>query len=185
MRLRVLSFVVAFGLLAAMSAMAAGETVPLYTNADIAKLEPLPTQKAPISGETEGPGWGYVAEWVTRERDRLAREQQQALERRRYEDELERSRRPSYGMAYAPYGYGYPFGFDDDVCKGRGCRGQQIVRAPNPAETVFTLHMPTGGTITPLHARPARTLVPPGVPRTPFATSTPRVAHHGRGGGRK
>ena len=165
--LRGVSILAVFVALAAGSPALGDGPDRVYTNADLERLEPLPSQSAPIVSSEEL-GWEFVTDFIEREHKRLESERAHDLERTLVDAEaraLER-RRPGYGLALAPY-----TGFF-------GHQGRNRVRPPGKRrglpdhhETSFRLHFPTGGRITPLHARPGGRITPlharPSGPSTP------------------
>jgi len=130
-----------------------GEAVYVYTNADVERLEPIPTQSRPIAESDLG--WEFVSDFIERERQRLDAARGHDLARERIENERLWLNRPRYGLAWAPYGFW-------GRRPGRGSGEHPPVATPLPGrhETAFRLHSPSGGTITPLHARPGGRITP-------------------------
>lgn len=130
-----------------------GEAVYVYTNADLERLAPIPSQEHPIV-ESEL-GWEFVSDFIERERKRLDADRNHDLERERLENERLRLDRPRYGLAWAPYGF-----YGRQPRRGGGKHPPVAAPLPNRHEIAFRLHGPSGGTITPLHARPGGTITP-------------------------
>jgi hypothetical protein len=76
------------------------EDVYVYTNADIEKLEPIPTGRPPVYTTFDTEAWAFVSAFIAREREKITSDRDHELERERVEIEADR-----------PVGYGerYPF----------------------------------------------------------------------------
>jgi hypothetical protein len=84
---------------------AAGEPVPLYTNADLEKFGPPSGPNEPVWVQDKGE-WQFVREFLDRAYARLDAERRHDLERAAM-DRVPPSGRPRYALPYAGY-WGYP-----------------------------------------------------------------------------
>lgn len=66
------------------------DEVPLYTNADIEKLEPLPTGRSVTPARYDTSAHAFVAEFIRREREKITADRDYELERERVENEAAR-----------------------------------------------------------------------------------------------
>ena len=124
----------AFGSTAVSAEAASNEDpVPLYTNADLVKLDPIPVGAKP-DAQNDDSGWEFVADFIAREHARLDAERSHELSRRWVDiEEQENERR---GIGFASY-FGYPFVYAHPHSVG-------VRKRSGP-----------GGHIVPLHARPS------------------------------
>jgi hypothetical protein len=148
--------VVALGAATGVS-FAEGETVRVYTNADLLKFGPPPeSPSAPSQRHPDEESWKFVTDFIERQRARIESERRGELERRLVDarvDELER-RDERLGVALPHYyGFGYAYGH------GRG--GYRGGKFANPGHGVSG-HLSFGSRagaaalfrpIVPLHAR--------------------------------
>ena len=65
------------------------EPVPLYTNDDLERLDPIPQQTTPAAPPPSAQDWDFVLRMLDRERSRLEAERQESLERERIAAGLE------------------------------------------------------------------------------------------------
>ena len=79
----------------------AEEDVVLYTNADVEKLEPLPTGQPLAHARFDSQAWAFVSGFVARERARINEDRDHELERDRVE--IEADRPAGYGERYPYY----------------------------------------------------------------------------------
>lgn len=81
----------------------AGEVVRVYTNEDIERLAPLPSQRAPLMG-FDKERWEYVIQFLEREYERLNADRNLDLARAILRAEVEASlkTRQRYSLAQAP-----------------------------------------------------------------------------------
>ena len=98
----------------------AEEAVVVYTNADVEKLEPLPTGQ-PLAGSPFDPqAWAFVSAFIASERSKIDSDRDHELERERLEIEADR-----------PVGYGEPYPYYPlRVPRGRAYHGQARSRSP-------------------------------------------------------
>ena len=87
----------------ASSSTRAEEAVRVYTNADIERLAPLPSQGAPLV-PFDKERWEYVIQFLEREHSRLNADRDHELAREILRAEVEAAKsRPRYVVAVAPY----------------------------------------------------------------------------------
>lgn len=108
------------------------ERVVLYTNADVDKLEPLPTGHPWVDTSFDTEAWEFVSAFITRERAKITSDRDYELERDRVEIEADR-----------PVGYGgrdlyYPL----RVPYGRAHHGQQARVADTDEEPPSATRVP-------------------------------------------
>jgi len=77
------------------------ENVVVYTNADVEKLEPLPTGRTLVDTSFDTQAWEFVAAFLARERAKITSDRDHDLERDRVEIEAERP--VGYGERYPSY----------------------------------------------------------------------------------
>ncbi len=85
-----------------------GEEVVLYTNADVEKLEPLPTGRPLVDTTFDPEAWEFVAAFIDRERAKITSDRDHELERDRVQIEAERP--VGHGAAYPYYPVRVPYG---------------------------------------------------------------------------
>ena len=97
------------------------DEVVLYTNADIEKLEPLPTGQPLVDTSLDTEAWEFVSAFIASERAKINSDRDHELERDRVEIEAER-----------PVGYGerYPY-YRPRVPYGRAHHGQRAGGEPS------------------------------------------------------
>jgi hypothetical protein len=127
------------------------QSIRVYTNADLEALPPLPETRTISEPRPASEDWKFVMEFIDRERSRIDDERRLRLEQRVVDTELDvmRNRRPTYGLALAPYGF-YGYGYRGH---GRG-RGHGLTGRGNVGHRSGLLAKQPGGLIRPLHARP-------------------------------
>ena len=139
-----------------------GQPIRVYTNADLEALPPLPVTQTIRAPRPASEDWKFVLEFIERERKQLDDQRRLRLEQRVVDAELDamRNRRPSYGLAYAPYTF-YPYGVGGNGRRrghgfaGHGTIGQRSgLRPKQPGGLIKPLYARPGGTIRPIHARP-------------------------------
>jgi len=81
------------------------ENVVVYTNADVEKLEPLPTGRTLVDTSFDTQAWEFVAAFLARERAKITADRDHDLERDRVEIEAERP--VVYAERYYPLRVGY------------------------------------------------------------------------------
>ncbi len=104
--MRVTRRITAIFLLAAAPGLAAAapaddEDIVLYTNADVEKLEPLPTGRPLVDTTFDAEAWEFVAAFIDRERAKITSDRDHELERDRVE--IEADRPVGHGTAYPYY----------------------------------------------------------------------------------
>ncbi len=114
-------------LLAAMPAIpsedpAEDEGIVTYTNADVEKLEPLPTGRPLPHSRFDARAWEFVSAFIAHERAKITSDRDHDLERERVEIEADR-----------PVGYGQPYPYDLRVPYGPAYHGQKRVE-PEPRD---------------------------------------------------
>ncbi len=79
------------------------EPVRVYTNADVERLEPIPTSDAPVARQ-DPERWRYVIEFLAEQHARIDAERAYELDRRLVDDVVERPRaEPPRGWLWAPW----------------------------------------------------------------------------------
>ena len=123
------------------AAQTGAETVRVYTNADLERLEPLAVDSAPVARHDEAE-WEFVTEFLEREQAKIDADRAHRLEQRRVaiEEGFVGDRRSRSGYRI-PYGI-YPYGQRYKRVSHHGVRSPAI-----------------GGRIVPLHARPSQAQV--------------------------
>jgi len=109
------------------------EEVYVYTNADIEKLEPIPTGRPPVYTSFDTEAWAFVSEFIARERAKITSDRDHELERERVE--IEADRPVGYGERYpfylrVPYGRARPLPRVDEGDPNGG--DTPATRAPHP-----------------------------------------------------
>ena len=84
------------------------EDVVLYTNADVEKLEPLPTGQPLVDTSLDTEAWEFVSAFIASERAKITSDRDHELERDRVEIEAERP--VGYGERYPYYPLRAPYG---------------------------------------------------------------------------
>ena len=92
------------------------EEVYVYTNADVEKLEPIPTGRPSAYTSFDTEAWEFVSAFIAHERAKITSDRDHELERDRVEIEADR-----------PVGYGerYPY-YPPRVPYGRAHHGQRV-----------------------------------------------------------
>ena len=83
------------------------EDVIVYTNADIEKLEPLPTGQVLVDTSFDAEAWEFVAAFIAHERAKITEDRDHELERDRIE--IEADRPVGYGERYPYYPLRVPY----------------------------------------------------------------------------
>jgi hypothetical protein len=78
-----------------------GEEVYVYTNADVEKLEPIPTNRPPAHAAHDPEAWAFVTAFIEHEREQIDADRNHALERERVQ--IEANRVVGYGERYPVY----------------------------------------------------------------------------------
>jgi hypothetical protein len=84
------------------------EDVVLYTNADVEKLEPLPTGQPLVDTSFDTEAWEFVSAFIASERAKITSDRDHELERDRVE--IEADRPVGYGERYPYYALRVPYG---------------------------------------------------------------------------
>jgi len=79
----------------------AEEEVYVYTNADVEKLEPIPTGSSPFHVLDDPDAWAFVADFIKNERAKISSDRNHELERDYVE--IEANRPVGYGERYPVY----------------------------------------------------------------------------------
>lgn len=93
------------------------EEVVVYTNADVEKLEPLPTSQNLVGTSFDTQAWEFVSAFITRERAKITEDRDHELERHRVE--IEADRPVGYGERYPYYPLRVPYGRAHHGQRGR------------------------------------------------------------------
>ena len=84
------------------------EEVILYTNADVEKLEPLPTGRPLVDTTFDVEAWEFVSAFIASQRAKITSDRDHELERDRVE--IEADRPVGYGERYPYYPLRVPYG---------------------------------------------------------------------------
>jgi len=131
-------------MLAVTAAAFAEDSVRVYTNADLERLEPIPVSQR-IADPYVGSGWEFVIDFIDSEQARLDVDRTQDLDRLLVDAEVQqlRDRRDRDRLRVSPFAGFFPLHFDTSLLHPRRPDNGEIVLAPDSANR-----------ITPMHARP-------------------------------